>query len=120
MNKTIEKQEIDLLFEKFSHPIVKTAITPHQNEVALGIAKILWLFIVNGNDTEQNVYNILNQVFENNHEKNIGFGSLYFFKMKKALSNHEVRRIRKYYSVEKNLNELENWLDEAQTERKQE
>ena len=113
MSKAIERREIDLLFKKFSHPIVKSAITPHQNEIALGIAKILWLSFVNGNDTEQNIYNILNPVLQSNHKKTIAVGSLYFFKMKKALSNQEVNKIREYYSIEKNINELENWLDES-------
>ncbi len=40
---TIPDEEIDNLFAKFSHPIVKSANTESQKSKSLQIAKTLWL-----------------------------------------------------------------------------
>ena len=112
MSQTLTQQKMLQLFEKFSHPLVKSANTEHQKKVSIGIAKILWLSLVKGNDTEQNIYAILGQIMYNNHESNVAIGSMYFFKMKTALSDSEIQMLIDYYSIDKNFNELENWLDE--------
>ncbi len=112
MSQTLTPQKVDKLFKKFSRPLVKAAITKHQKEVSLGIAKILWLSLVKGKDTEPNIYNILSQVLNNNHESNIAMGSLYFFKMKTALSETDIQALINYYSIDQNFKDLENWLDE--------
>lgn len=105
----IKDQEINHLFEKFSYPMTKAAITKSQKETSTGIAKILWLFLITGNDSEENIYNILNQVLDNRHEDNLALGSLYFFKMKKALTQEELLRLKKYYSIQKNFDALKDW-----------
>ncbi len=111
MSNISKKQEVDLLFKKFSHSIMKPAITSHQSQVALGIAKILWLLFITKKDSEKNVYHILDQILKN-HENNVSFGSLYFFKMKPALTEDEARRVFEYYSNEDNFNELKLWVDQ--------
>ena len=111
MSQTLTPQKVDKLFKKFSLPLVKSAITKQQKEVSLGIAKVLWLPLVKENDTEQNIYNILSEVFNNNHESTIAMGSLYFLKMKTALSETEIQALINYYSINKNFKDLENWLD---------
>lgn len=112
MSKAIKKEEIEVLFKKFSHPMMKAAITSHQNQIALGLSKILWLAFVSNNDSEGRIYNILDQVLKN-HENSMSFSSLYFLKMKKALTRKEIRMVQKYYSSNENINELENWLDQS-------
>ena len=72
----IKDQEINHLFEKFSYPMTKPAITKSQKETSTGIAKILWLFLISGKDSEENIYNILKQVLNNRHEDNLALGSL--------------------------------------------
>lgn len=110
MSKSIKKEEVEVLFKKFSRPLLKSAITPHQKQVAIGLSKILWLAFVTNNDSEENIYNALDQVLKN-HENNLSFGSLYFYKMKKSLTRNETRILQKYFSNKENFNELENWFD---------
>ncbi len=110
MSKTIKKEDIEKLFEKFSYPMTRSAITSDQKKASLGLSKILWLAFVSNNDSEENIYNTLDQIVKN-HENNISFGSLYFYKMKKALTKKETRIAQKYYSNKENFNELENWFD---------
>lgn len=56
---TLKNDEICKLFDRFSHPITKSAISESQKSKALEIAKLLWLFFITGTDSEENVYNIL-------------------------------------------------------------
>jgi hypothetical protein len=114
MRQALASKELLNLFNKFSFPLVKSAITKHQKEVSLGIAKILWLSLVKKNDTEQNVYNILSKALNNNHKSNIAIGSLYFHKMKTSLSEEELKILVDYYNIDENFGALENWLDERQ------
>ncbi len=106
----LTRKEVDNLFHKFSHPLVKSALTKHQKKAALHIAKTLWLSLVKGLDTEQNVYIILNEIFNNNHQSNIATGSLYFFRMKPALTEEEHQALLEYYEIDDNFNALENWI----------
>jgi hypothetical protein len=53
----------------------------------------------------------LNEILKGNHEANIQTGSLYYFKMKAALSDDEIKSVISYYSIDKNINNLKNWLD---------
>ena len=99
------------LFKKFSHPLVKVAINDHQKKVSLDLAKILWVALVGGNDSEKQIYNVLDDIFKNNREANIQIASLYYLIMKKDLSEKEIKLLRFYYSIDENINSLENWLD---------
>lgn len=111
MEKLLSKEEAMVLFNKFSHPLVKSAISDHQKKVSLDISKMLWIALVGGNDSESQIYNILNTIFNGNRDANIEFGSLYFFKMKASLSENEIKSLIFYYSIDENINSLENWLD---------
>jgi hypothetical protein len=79
-----------------------------QKEKASGIARILWLLLVTGTDSEVNVYNALNNVFPR-HEDNVAFGSLYFFKMKTALTREEQVHLRRHYSDPEHFRALQAW-----------
>lgn len=94
------------LFDKFSFPLLRSCITPHQKTVAIGIAKILWLRLITGTDTEANIYQDLKGILGDKHDANVGVGSLYFFKMKTALMEGEIRRLRNHFSKEVNFNRL--------------
>ena len=111
MGKKLNKKQVENLFIKFSYPVVKSAITDHQKKSSLFIAKTLWVALVSGNDTEEQIYNLLNEILKGNHEANIQTGSLYYFKMKAALSDDEIKSVISYYSIDKNINNLKNWLD---------
>jgi len=111
MEKMLNKKQVENLFIKFSYPIVKSAITDHQKKSSLFIAKTLWVALVRENDTEEQIYNLLNKILNGKHEANIQTGSLYYFKMKAALSDDEIKSLVFFYSIDKNINNLKNWLD---------
>jgi len=111
MEKLLSKKEVMDLFNKFSQPFLKSAITDHQKKVSLDISKMLWIALVGGNDSESQIYNVLNTIFNGNRDANIEIGSLYYFKMKASLSKNEIKSLFLYYSIDENINSLENWLD---------
>ena len=106
----LSDEEVSRLFDRFSLPIVRPCITPRQKQNAVGIAKILWLRLITGTDTEEHVvYQDLKSVLGDNHDSNVAVGSLYFFKMKTALTEDEIRRLQNHFSHEVNFNRLEGW-----------
>jgi hypothetical protein len=111
MSNILAKDEADVLFDKFSFHILKSSITKHQKEVALGLAKILWLSLVTGKDSEQDIYTTLNDVLKNNHESNVAVGSLYFHKMKTSLTDLDIKQLKEFYATDENLNSLQDWIE---------
>lgn len=106
----LKNKEINNLFDKYSFPLVKVCITPSQKEKALSISRILWLFLVKEADTEENIYNALERILHD-HQKVVGLGALYFHKMKKALTQKELKRLKKHYSDSANFKSLKDWGD---------
>ena len=106
---TLHEQDIHSLFEKFSSPMVNSCISEAQKEKARGISRILWLLLVTGTDSEVNVYNALNKVFPHRHEDNVAFGSLYFYKMKIALTKQEHVQLRRYCRNQEHFRALQDW-----------
>ena len=109
-HNVLKEEEIKLLFDKFSYPMVKPCLTQDQKDKAIAISKILWLFLVKGADTEENIYDALNEVIKK-HEDTISFGALYYHKMKKSLTKKEIDKLKKYYSNFRNFEELKGWLN---------
>lgn len=109
-------QEINRLFELFSRPMVRPCITSRQKQSAIGIARILWLRLVTGTDTQENIYENLRLIFKDNHDSNVAVGSMYFFKMKPELTESQISNLKKHYSEERNLNRLENWESPVSSE----
>jgi hypothetical protein len=105
---TLHEKDISSLFEKFSAPMVNPCIAEAQKEKARGISRILWLLLVTGTDTESNVYNALNKVFPR-HEDNVAVGSLYFYKMKTALTRQEQLQLSSYYRNQEHFRALKEW-----------
>ncbi len=105
---TLNDKAIDSLFRKFSSPMIKPCISDAQKEKAIGISRILWLLLVTDTDSEQNIYDALKKVF-NKHEENIAMGSLYFYKMKTALTTNDQLQLRRHYNDQKNFAALEDW-----------
>lgn len=68
------------IFDRFSLRMVRACVTPSQKQSAVGIAKILWLRLVSGTDTEENIYADLKGAVGNKHDTNVALGSTYFFK----------------------------------------
>ena len=101
----LKDEEIKLLFDKFSYPMVKACLTQDQKDKAIAISKILWLFLVKDVDTEENIYNALNEVIKK-HEDTISFGALYYHKMKKSLTKKEINKLKEHYSDFRNFKEL--------------
>ena len=106
---TLHEKDIHSLFEKFSSPMVNPCISEAQKEKARGISRILWLLLVTGTDSESNVYNALNKVFPHRHDDNVAFGSLYFYKMKTALTMEEQLQLRRHYSHQEHFRALKDW-----------
>ena len=96
------------LFETCSSPVVNPCISEAQKEKARGISRLLWLLLVTGMDSESNAYHALKNVFPR-HEDNVAFGSLYFYKMKTALTRQEHVHLRRHYSDQEHLNTLQEW-----------
>jgi len=111
MKKMLNDKQVNDLFIKFSHPLVKSAITDNQKKVSLALSKMLWIALVGGNDTESQIHDILNTIFNGNRYAKIEIGSLYYFKMKTSLSKKEIKSLIFYYSIDKNIRNLENCLD---------
>ena len=86
-------------------------ITSSQKLKALGFAKTFWLRLVTGTDTdtESNIYQDLKRVLHDNHDQNIALGSMYFFKMKTALTGDELQQLKDHYSDLLNFNRLQEW-----------
>lgn len=112
---SLKDDEVCQLFDKFSHPLTKPAITESQEIKSLEIARILWLLFITGTDSEANVYNILARITSNDHESNISLGALYFHKMKRSLTTVEVVKIQNHYKSIENFNRLEEWGISPQT-----
>ena len=107
--RTFTDDELDRLFERFALPMVRPYITSSQKLKALGIAKILWLRLGSGTDTERNIYEDLKRVLRDKHDANVALGSMYFSKMKTELTDEEVRQLKNHYSDELNFSRLEEW-----------
>jgi hypothetical protein len=105
---TLHDKDIHSLFETFSSPMVNPCISEAQKEKAQGISRILWLLLVTGTDSEINVYNALKNVFPR-HEDNVAFGSLYFYKMKTALTRQEQLQLSRYYHNQEHFRALKAW-----------
>lgn len=108
-HNVLKEEEIKLLFDKFSYPMVKPFLTQEQKDKAIAISKILWLFLVKGSDTEENIYNALYEVIKN-HDDTVSFGALYYHKMKKSLTKKELNKLKKHYSSPHNFEELKDWF----------
>ena len=108
----LTQEEIEKLFNKFSHPFRKSAVTESQKFKTLEISKILWLLLVTNHDTDENIYNALKNIFigvPKKQESCMVLGSLYFLGMKEALSSGEIKKLQKHYSSLENFYELEHW-----------
>lgn len=108
-SQPLTPHEVDRLFDRFVVPCLQPMITPRQKESAMGIAKILWLRLITGTDTEEQIYEDLNGMLKNRHDDNIAMGSLYFLKMKTALTAVEIRRLKAYFSNPVNFAHLMDW-----------
>ncbi len=108
-SQELTDDEINQFFDRFSFPIVRTCLTSHQKQNAVGIAKILWLRLVTGTDTDENVYNDLKGVFGDNHDSKVATGSMYLFKMKAGLTRAEIQKLKNHYSRPQNFNRLQVW-----------
>jgi hypothetical protein len=106
--QTLDDKKIDLLFKKFSRPMVKPCTSDSQREKAIQISQILWLLLVTDTDSEKNIYDTLHEIF-NDHEGTVAMGSLYFYKMKAALKPKEVSRLTKHYSNHEVFSKMKDW-----------
>ena len=109
LTQELTNNELNRLFERFSRPMVRPCINSIQKRSAVGIAKTLWLRLVTGTDTEENIYEDLRLIFPDNYDSNVAVGSIYFFKMKSELTKAQISNLKKHYGDERNFNRLERW-----------
>nr|VFJ44694.1 MAG: hypothetical protein BECKDK2373C_GA0170839_100917 [Candidatus Kentron sp. DK]VFJ44854.1 MAG: hypothetical protein BECKDK2373B_GA0170837_100827 [Candidatus Kentron sp. DK] len=107
----LSETKIEKKFTRFSDVLIKKCTTESQKQKALGISKILWLLLVRGQDTEENVYSALFEILKD-HESTISFVSLYFYEMKSKLRKVEIKQLRNHYSDSERFQELSDWLSE--------
>ena len=104
-------KELQRLFERFSEPILRPCISSAQKEKAIGISKLLWLPLITETDSEQSIYDLLAGLLKDDHNAIIALGSLYFFKMKPALTRRELSKLAKHYRKPHNLDSLSDWFE---------
>lgn len=101
--------QVDDLFYRFSLPIMRPCITAHQQASSIGIAKILWLRLISKTDTEEQIGEDLCGIVHDRLEDNVALRSLYFCKMKAALSEAEIQQLQYYYSFAVHFIPLRTW-----------
>ena len=109
-NTNLTDKKINELFDNYSYPMVKACITELQKEKAIALSKILWLLLITGTDTEENIYITLKEILHQ-HDKIVSVGALYTHKMKKALTKKEMQMLKKHYENSENFNSLKEWGD---------
>lgn len=93
-------EQIHQCFDRFAWPILRPCRTPHQKESALAIAQVLWLRLVTGTDTEQQIEHDLNGMLHHRQDDVVAVGSLYFYRMKIALTPSEQDQLKDYFGHE--------------------
>jgi len=99
----LKSKKVKALFFTFSWPLFHACITDHQKDMALELAKMLWFRLVTGTDKEETIAEDLKIVFPDSDESIAAFGSLYFFKMKPALKDSTIRKLKQYFARQENL-----------------
>ncbi len=98
INPPLTHKRINDLFTKFSWPLLHACITDHQETIGLAISQMLWLRLVTGTDTEETIAQDLKRVFPDSHDSIVAFGSLYFFKMKPALKESAIKKLKEHFA----------------------
>jgi len=102
-HRALKSNRVNDLFFQFSWPLLHACITDHQQEMALELAKMLWFRLVTGTDTEETIAEDLKIVFPDSQASITAFGSLYFFKMKPALKESTIRKLKQHFARQENL-----------------
>ena len=105
----LDENAINALFKKFSSPMVQSCTSDSDREMARGIARMLWMLLVSNMDSEKHMYNTLSEMFYNRPKDNRPVISLYFSKMKRALTRKEQLQLRRYYSDKDNFRTIKDW-----------
>ncbi len=103
INPPLTNKRIYDLFDKFSWPLRRSCITDHQKDLALMISKMLWLRLVTGTDTKETIAQDLKLVFPDHHDSVVAFGALYFLKMKTALKDSAIKKLKEHYAYQTKL-----------------
>lgn len=107
---TATDQEIEGLFEKFTASIMVHCKTDSQKNNTMAIARLLWLVLVAGADSEQNVYITVRNISQNDETATV-FTTLYFQQMKSNLTASEIETLQTHYEDEENFSSLKSWGD---------
>ena len=102
--------QIEGLFGKFTEQIMVHCRTDEQKNNTLGIARLLWLLLVIGVDSEENVYTTVHNVSQNDEMARV-FTALYFRQMKSNLTPSQIEALKTHYDDPDNYATLENWGD---------
>ena len=97
------------LFDKFSSPVTRAAVSESQKEEATIITQVLWLYLITQKDSEKNIYDILYLIANKSHEKALGLSTIYFKMMKNSLTKVEIIKLHNHYKSSENFNKLEGW-----------
>jgi hypothetical protein len=97
---SLTHEQIHQWFDRFAWPILRPCRTPHQTQSALAIAQVLWLRLVTGTDTESQITQDLEGMLHHRHDDIVAVGSLYFYRMKIALTQCEQDQLKDYFGHE--------------------
>lgn len=100
--------QIEGLFDKFTSSIMVHCKTDSQKNNTMAIARMLWLVLVAGADSEENVYIAVRNISQNDETATV-FTSLYFQQMKSNLTTEEINMLQTHYEDEDNFNSLQSW-----------
>jgi len=62
------------------------------------MSRILWFRLLTGEDNEERIYQDLQVFFPNDRDSIVAVASLYFFKMKPALKESTVKKLRQHFA----------------------
>ena len=94
----LTKKRINDLFNKFSWPLLHACITDQQKAMGTAMSRILWFRLLTGEDNEERIYQDLQVFFPNHRDSIVAFSSLYFFKMKPALKESSVKKLKQHFA----------------------
>jgi hypothetical protein len=98
--------QIQSLYDRFSAPISKAALTPKEKKNALIIPKALWLRLVTKTDSEASLMKDAKNICGNNPKDKRSLSTLYFMGMKTLLTLTEVASLQQHYRDIKNFSQL--------------
>ena len=99
--------QIQEMYHRFSSPFVKAESIPQTGTGSLLLSKVLWLRLITGADSKNQINKDLDSVITNTNTVKNKIQRWYFSCAKKALTESEITILQEHYSDKNNLIQLE-------------